>query len=114
MNFLSKLLEGFVRRRLEDAGITIGGGEAWDIQVVDDRFYGMLVMQGVLGLGNAYAAGYWECAAVDQFFDRTIRAGLLHWTKWAPPALWDRARHHIWNQQTRKRAASNSANHYDL
>lgn len=114
MKWVNNLSERIVRRRLGAAGITIDGGQPCDPRVLDDRFFGLVGMQGILGLGNAYTAGYWECAAIDQFFDRSIRAGLLAWTKWAPPAMWDRARHQIWNQQTTARAASNSANHYDL
>jgi cyclopropane-fatty-acyl-phospholipid synthase len=114
MKWLDKVSEKVVRKRLQEAGVAIGGVQPWDVEVVDDRFYGMVAMQGILGLGNSYTAGYWECAGLDQFFDRAIRAGLLEWTKWAPPALWDRARHKLWNQQTPGRAVSNSGNHYDL
>jgi cyclopropane-fatty-acyl-phospholipid synthase len=114
MKWLNKLSEGIVRDRLHEAGITIGGGLPCDIEVLDDRFYRAVVTQGLLGLGRSYTAGYWECAALDRFFDQAIRGGLLNWTKWAPPAAWDRLRHRIWNQQSPRRAIRNSADHYDL
>jgi cyclopropane-fatty-acyl-phospholipid synthase len=30
----------------------------------------------VLGLGDSHVDGWWECGALDQFFDRILRAGV--------------------------------------
>ena len=115
-----KLVDGLAKRKVCDllgkAGISINvaNPKSWDIQVRDERFFRKLAFGGLLGLGDAYVDGLWDCAALDQFFDRAIRAGLLNWTKWAPSAVLDRSKHWFLNMQSPARARHNSGDHYDL
>ena len=58
------------------AGVVIGGSNPWDIQLHNDRLFRRVLASGSLGLGEAYMDGDWDCAALDQFFDRVISARL--------------------------------------
>ncbi len=69
---------------LATAGVTINGPNPWDLQVHDERLYGRVLSQGVLGLGESYMDGWWDCERIDEFIFRVIRANLhsqakLHW-----------------------------------
>ncbi len=108
------LLRRKVCHILGDAGITVGGSDPWDVQVHDERFFRQVAFGGLLGLGDAYVNGLWDCVALDQFFDRALRAGLLDWTRWAPSAVLDRAKHRLLDMQNPARARRNSGFHYDL
>ena len=61
---------------LQKADIRINGDRPWDIQVHNEKLYDRVFQQGSLGLGEAYMDGWWDCAALDQFFDRIFRAQL--------------------------------------
>ncbi|MGD0835270.1 MAG: cyclopropane fatty acyl phospholipid synthase [Polyangia bacterium] len=65
-----------VREHLEQAGIAIGGGAPWDIQVHDERVYARVLRDGTLGAGESYVAGWWDCPAIDQMLERLARARL--------------------------------------
>jgi cyclopropane-fatty-acyl-phospholipid synthase len=65
------------RKRIEEllnlAGIQINGDRLWDIQIHNDKFYGRVLIQGALGLGESYMDGWWDCDALDEFFNRALR-----------------------------------------
>lgn len=63
------------------ADIEIGGSNPWDIQVHDDRFYGRVLGDGSLGLGESYMDGWWDCPAIDQFIYKVLDADLDHHVK---------------------------------
>jgi cyclopropane-fatty-acyl-phospholipid synthase len=65
-----------VRRLLESADVVIDGDRPWDVRVNDPRLYRRVAREGLLGLGEAYLDGWWDCDALDQLFDRCLRAGL--------------------------------------
>lgn len=79
-----KLLSAFDERKAADlgrellaqAGITVGGDAPWDLQVHDERLWPRILREGNLGLGEAYMDGWWDSPALDQFFDRVLRARL--------------------------------------
>ena len=61
---------------LKEAGISINGDQAYDIQINNERFYNRVLAEGVLGLGESYMDGDWDCKALDEMFYRALRAGL--------------------------------------
>jgi cyclopropane-fatty-acyl-phospholipid synthase len=63
-----RVIEGL----LSPAGITINGGNPWDIRVMDERFYQRVVREGSLGCGEAYTDGWWDCDRLDEFFARIM------------------------------------------
>ena len=65
-----------VQSMLDIAGVQIDGGRPFDIKVNDPRLYSAVLGGGTLGLGEAYMDGWWDCPALDQFFERVLSAGL--------------------------------------
>lgn len=98
---------------LARADIRVGGGRPWDIRAHDPRFFRRAMLQGSLGLGEAYMDGWWDCADLDGMFVRLIDAD-VHRTvsDWHSALLGLRAR--LFNLQTRAGAFQIGQRHYDL
>jgi cyclopropane-fatty-acyl-phospholipid synthase len=64
---------GIIERLFGGTGVHIGGPEPWDLQVHDPRFYGRLITQGSLGLGESYIDGWWDCTRIDEAVARLVR-----------------------------------------
>jgi len=65
-----------IRDLLEHAGIRINGPNPWDIQVHDARWFGRVVREKNLGLGESYMDGWWECGQPDEMICRLLCSGL--------------------------------------
>lgn len=103
-----------LRSLLKEAGIEINGPDPWDIQVHDRRWYGRVIRDRNLGLGESYMDGWWDCAQIDEMIRRLLRGGLaqqvrgsLRYLARSLPAL-------VFNLQSRARARIIAARHYDL
>ena len=108
--WLERKLEGL----LAEADVRLNGPRPWDVQVRDSRLFRRLVLQGTLGLGEAYMDGWWDCAALDELFTRLLTANIdrrriLRWT-----CLAAEIRNSIINRQSRARSRTAVARHYDL
>lgn len=106
--------DSVIRRLLQRADVQIGGDRPWDLHVHNPAFYHRVMGGGVLALGESYVDGWWDCAALDQFIDRVLTAGLRHSLR-----LPIRDRLHILlayvtNRQRRSRAFEVGERHYDL
>lgn len=99
---------------LEEAGIGVGGSRPGDIAVHNDRLYARIMRDGLVGLGDAYVDGWWDCPHLDQFFDRAIRAGLTDRLRLTRPVLTDSLRQALFNLQLRGAARRNAERHYNL
>jgi cyclopropane-fatty-acyl-phospholipid synthase len=102
------------RDLLASAGVTIGGDQPWDIQLHDDRFYDRVLRDGTLGFGESYVDGWWDAPALDQTFDRLMRARLGE----AVPDSWLVVAHslraRVVNLQNITRSFRNGQRHYDI
>jgi cyclopropane-fatty-acyl-phospholipid synthase len=65
-----------VQQLLDLAGVRIDGNAACDIQVHNPDFYPRVIAGGSLALGESYMDGWWDCEALDQFFERILAARL--------------------------------------
>lgn len=106
--------ETVIRDLFAKAGITFNGTNPWDPQVHDDRLYARIAAQGSLGMGEAYMDGDWDCAALDQFFDRVISAHLGDELGFTIPLALLVVSAHIQNRQNVRRAKKVADIHYDL
>lgn len=61
---------------LGKADIKINGNRPWDIQVKDERFYGRVLSQGSMGLGESYMDGWFDVEKLDEFFYKLLDADL--------------------------------------
>jgi hypothetical protein len=96
------------------AGITIDGTNPWDPQIHDQRFFTRTIARGTLGMGESYVDGEWDCAALDQFFDRAISARLGEDLRLTVPRMVLVASARIRNRQNIRRATQVARAHYDL
>jgi cyclopropane-fatty-acyl-phospholipid synthase len=103
-----------IDRALDAAGIAVDGPNPWDVQVHNDRLYDRVFLYGPIGLGDAYVDGWWDCGALDQLFDRALRAGLPSRLWWTPAVLGAWLGERLFNLQTRPRAGRAVRAHYDL
>ena len=110
MNNLKKTAEEL----LSLAGVEINGTHPWDMQVHNDDLYHRVLTQGSLGLGESYMDAWWDCAELDQFFARIIRADLEHKVKLNWRLLLKAIAARIFNLQSKGRAFQIGERHYDL
>ena len=106
--------ESIVTELLDGAGITVNGNQPFDIRIVDERFFQQALGQGVLGLGETYMEGWWECTALDQFFDRVVRAKLEKKIRKDWRAIRQVLNSKLFNLQRASRAYQVGEQHYDL
>lgn len=104
----------FFARLLALADVQIDGGRDWDIQVHDEKLYPRVLSGGSLALGESYMDEWWDCAALDQFFDRVLGAGLDKNVKGLKNALRLGFRAVLTNMQGKRRAYNIGEKHYDL
>jgi cyclopropane-fatty-acyl-phospholipid synthase len=55
---------------LGSADIRVNGDRAWDIQINNEAFFRRVYLQGMLGLGESYVEGWWDCRRLDQLFSK--------------------------------------------
>lgn len=106
--------EQLVVSTLQSIGITINGNKPGDIQVHQKDFYSRILHQGDLGLGESYMEGWWDCQALDVFFEKILRAKLDE--KVHIPFIF-KIKHlmaKIINFQTKSRSKQVAKKHYDL
>lgn len=99
---------------LDRAGIRVGGPEPWDIQVHDERLYPRMLAWKNLGLGETYMQGWWDCARVDEFIRRVLRADLSRMVKGSWKLLLGLAPYLLLNPQSLSRANIVARRHYDM
>ena len=101
-----------VRQLLAHADIELNGSRPWDIRIHDVRTIQRALLSGNLGLGESYMDGWWDCDALDQFFDRVMRSGLD--TQVGKSGLiWQAIRARLVNLQSSNRAWQVGQKHYD-
>ncbi len=106
--------EALLRELLALAGITLNGDKPFDLQVHNQKFYQRVLHEGALGLGESYMEGWWDCPALDQFFDRVLRANLEKRVKGNWKITWPLLKSKVYNLQKSSRAYQIGKQHYDL
>ncbi|MDZ7580817.1 MAG: cyclopropane fatty acyl phospholipid synthase [Deltaproteobacteria bacterium] len=103
-----------IRMLLKEAGIAIDGPNPWDIQVHDQRWYGRIVRNKNLGLGESYMDGWWDCERLDEMICRLLRGGLEDKVRGNLKYLLRFLPGVLFNLQSRSRARIIADHHYDL
>jgi cyclopropane-fatty-acyl-phospholipid synthase len=86
----------------------------WDVRVTNTGLGARVRREGLVGLGDAYVDGWWDCGALDQFFDRALGADLPAHLSTHPRVVFDFLVQKLRNLQNRRHARSNVESHYDL
>jgi cyclopropane-fatty-acyl-phospholipid synthase len=110
----SQKYESIVRELFNLAGIEINGGNPWDIQVFDRRFYKRAVTEVELGIGESYMDGWWDTKMLDEMIFRIIQADLQNQVKRNYKIAFQLAGFWLINMQARRRAFIIGERHYDL
>ncbi|NQT61884.1 MAG: cyclopropane fatty acyl phospholipid synthase [Candidatus Marinimicrobia bacterium] len=98
----------------KSAGVEINGNKPYDPQVHDKKFYKQVFRKSALGLGESYMDGWWDCSALDQFFDMLLRARLDKKVKGDWKITLHALKARIYNLQKPSRAYEVGEKHYDL
>ncbi|WP_246230268.1 hypothetical protein [Mucilaginibacter humi] len=59
-----------IANMLAAGGITINGGNPWDMQVHNEKLYDRILSDGSIGFGESYMEGWWDCENLDDLFFR--------------------------------------------
>ena len=103
-----------IEEMLNSAGIQIDGNNPYDVQVHNDNVYERILSGGTLAAGESYMDGWWDCEALDQFFDRIFRARLDQKIKSRHETLWYLVKARLFNLQKNRRAYQVGEEHYDV
>jgi cyclopropane-fatty-acyl-phospholipid synthase len=114
---VSEMVEPSSQRPVQDlllqAGVRVDGTEPHDIQVHVPEFYPRVLAGGSLALGESYMDGWWECEALDRFFERILSARLDKKVKRSRVLLWSALKSRLTGTQGRARAFEIGERHYD-
>ena len=106
--------QAVIAELLAQAGITINGDNTWDIRVHNNDLFSRLLSGGALALGESYMDGWWDCEALDQFFDKILRANLDHQIKKSFRLAVYILKSRLFNLQKASRAYQVGKKHYDI
>lgn len=117
---MSTNAQTIIRKLLEKSGIAINGPNPYDIHIKNAHFYARILKNPALNLGETYVEGWWDCARLDEFFFRLLRADLeniiAHDKRFLFSIIHAKCRsalNHLINFQTRARAPQVGRHHYD-
>ena len=110
---MSKSNENWVGELLSHADVKVNGGQPWDIQVKNDKFFDRVARGGSLALGESYMDGWWEAEKLDEFFNKVISARLYKKLKFSWPILLAFLSSKLLNLQSGQRAFEVGEKHYD-
>ena len=103
-----------LQKLLAMADVRIDGSRPWDIRVRKPAFYQRVMAGGSLALGESYMDGWWNCEALDQFFDKIMGAKLDKKVKTSTQLLWAVLKARLTNAQSRSKAYDVGKRHYDI
>ncbi|MBI9089111.1 MAG: cyclopropane fatty acyl phospholipid synthase [Desulfobacterium sp.] len=96
------------------AGITVNGDRPFDIRVTNDGFYQRVLSQRALGLGESYMDKWWECSAIDQFFEKILRMNIKERLRQDWVTAWEIVKAAVFNLQRPGLAFKVGKVHYDI
>jgi cyclopropane-fatty-acyl-phospholipid synthase len=104
-----------VQEILEPSDVRINGNRPWDIRIHNPNFYKRVLSGGSLAFGESYMAGWWDCEALDQFFERILEDRLDRRAKRKTKRfLWIMLKAKKTNTQKRSKAHIIGKQHYDI
>ena len=96
----------------ESIGVEINGRNPWDIKVENEGFYRRVLNHGVLGLGESYMDGWWNCNDLSELFFRILRSDLQSRVK-SIKLLLPIVKAKVFNLQKKKKALKDVGSHYN-
>ncbi len=100
---------------LASADVHINGQRPWDLHIHNVNFYERVLTGGSLALGESYMDGWWDCEALDQFFEKIMANRLDKKIKANTSLLlWTYLKEKISISQVKSRAYVIGKHHYDI
>ncbi len=106
--------ESFIREIFDSAGVGIQGRAPGDILVKNPAFYGRLLREASIGLGESYMDEWWECDRLDLFIEKLLRVDIKKKLTGGLRMKLLTVRALFTNMQSRARARQVAEVHYDL
>ena len=106
--------EAFVRELFDSAGVGVEGKKPGDILVKNDAFYGRLVRDASIGLGESYMEEWWECEELDLFIEKLLRVDVKKKIQGSLKMKLLTVQAVLTNMQSRARAKQVAEAHYDI
>jgi len=103
-----------VQQLLDLAGVRIDGLAPYDIQVHNTDFYPRVIAGGSLALGESYMDRWWDCEALDQFFERILAARLDKKVRKSKALLRAAVKARLTGRHGRTKAFEVGRRHYDI
>ena len=104
-----------VQNILDPSDIRINGDRPWDIQVHNPDLYQRVLSGGSLDLGESYMDGWWDCEALDRFFERILANRLdIKRRVRTLRVRWAMLKARMLNFQNRSKAYVIGERHYDI
>jgi cyclopropane-fatty-acyl-phospholipid synthase len=105
--------EHFVRDVLAKTDIRVGGDRSRDIQVHNPEFYGRILRDGNLGLGESYMDGWWDVERIDDLIYWIIAKDLRQHVPRSMKSVVLLLAERFLNRQSQGRAVEVSDTHYN-
>ncbi|WP_172123086.1 cyclopropane fatty acyl phospholipid synthase [Devosia sp. 1635] len=103
----------FISDLLQQHDIQVGGQRPFDVTVYDEKLFDRVMLQGTLGLGEAYMEGWWDAAALDQFIYRLLVNNVKAKLPIDFALMWSMVKGRILNLQ-RLKVQEVGERHYDI
>ena len=103
-----------IQKLLAHVDIEINGKNPWDMQVNNPKLYSRVLAGYSLALGESYMDGWWDCASLDQLFDRILGARLDKEVRKDKSLLFPFIKATVINAQSRSKAHIIGKRHYDI
>ena len=62
-----------IQEIFSSVGIVVNGSNPWDIQILDERAFSLILSRWSLGLGEGFMRGYWDCLDLEEFLYRLLK-----------------------------------------
>ena len=106
--------ERLVREIFDSAGVGVNGRAPGDILVKNPAFYGRLIREASIGLGESYMDDWWESEQLDLFIEKLLRVDIKKKITGSLRMKWLTLQSVVTNMQSRARAKQVAHKHYDL
>lgn len=111
---MSNKMKKTVERLFAMAGLEVNGKNPWDIKVHTPRFYRRVLSDGILGIGESYMDGDWDCEQLDEAVNRAFRSDLYNrMTELSWHAKLQGLQARLMNMQSKGRSHDVGQAHYD-
>lgn len=104
----------FFANLLSHANIRLNGDQLWDIKVYNKKFFGRVLRDPSMGLGESYMEGWWDCDQIDEMISRIFRSRLDEKVSGNILFNFRFLKHILLNLQSKQRAFEIGEKHYDI